>query len=1183
MTTLSLQFSGIATAALLALVSCSPAPQVEKAETPPAAAKETPALPKGAVPLEILEPAERSGTVKQFPVAVGLVFPQGELKNPAAGAVLNDLGEKVPFESKVTAWWSAEKDSIKWLLLNFRADTDRKYFFDPAGTREISDGPALARSRDDGAIEVDTGKIKVRLEPGEATVFRSVEMDGEALVGESSFVVEDDEGRALQSGGQWRLQLVESSPLRAVIRAEGPMALAGQESNPLLRLVIRYEFFKGESFVRMDHTFVWMQKSLEPGANAIALRLKPKVGSPGTVRIGLSDFTGESFDAPFSTAEDLVAFQENYDRYLITEGSKTLAQGEHLGGWISVEGQGGRGVGMALRNAWQTYPTAFAVRGGALELGLWPVEAGRFSFEERDIMPDDFYYSDYWKNRPNEREGGPSWFNTRDLEPEQFPQLLQALQKQIAAKDQPSPGRRIGEFLSQELRDRIEKADALAPATDGFRARLAHGMNAFLADRDFYRPEDWTGVELRPKARELLSIPSDKRTRRDVVWLNRLLIESAYPGAFSPSDKPHFIHEFSEFGAVPRPQEYLHTGEGVARTHQITVLFFNGSTQRSMAELNSLAQHPLVIRQDPESATRVPLFGYRFSAVDREKYPDLERAVDFWGQEVIRRFPELNEYGFLRFGLARNTTPRADLYRWVGGMQYDYQITPWLLFWRGGGREYYEAALDTTQYAMDVHTNHFNTRNHPTGYMSFVSGMPLPWAAMHRAFNMRAHFLMMSYYLTGYDRAREVLQTAIDGRKAAFQKDGLFGKARELFGDNMFLAHAYQATFDPELLDILKLAKDETLARNYNAEANLFRSSHAYLFNGLIPMQEILADERLQQVMLDYLGREGFPALVNGGIPDVISTSSLGWAYENTGDERFARVLFDQATIHADVTPEDGSGGGVPPNAVMGISQIYEHRLLPLLVAMGTKKHHGLQFVDRRPEFHSLFFSLADAGAARTAYVKPARDGSIRVRLIFQPVAPAQQVENGISRVFYEDKRLPGVGVAASVAAPEGEQPVVRIDVPPDNAPVDLTLQGAHAGRVVRLEFNPPKTPATQVGIFSDDAQIVHGINPASVHAGGAGLRWQYDDGTRIFLQSAEDEITLTSSGLPVYSLRDALTGELLARGSRNDPSTSSHKVGKGRLLELVVAGGRDARWSFRGVKPFVAARKGDWFDPSHE
>jgi len=169
------------------------------------------------------------------------------------------------------------------------------------------------------------------------------------------------------------------------------------------------------------------------------------------------------------------------------------------------------------------------------------------------------------------------------------------------------------------------------------------------------------------------------------------------------------------------------------------------------------------------------------------------------------------------------------------------------------------------------------------------------------------------------------------------------------------------------------------------------------------------------------------------------------------------------------------------------------------------------------------------------------------------------------------------------VAALEGEQPVVRIDVPPDNAPVDLTLQGAHAGRVVRLEFNPPKTPATQVGIFSEDAQIVHGINPASVHAGGAGRRWQYDDGTRIFFQSAEDEITLASSGVPVYSLRDASTGELLARGSRNGPNTSSLKVGKGRLLELVVAGGRDARWSFRGVKPFVAARKGDWFDPSHE
>ena len=61
-----------------------------------------------AVPLEILEPAERAETVQDFPVSLGLIFLEGELTSAPGGAVVDDLGSAIPFDWEVTGWWPPE-------------------------------------------------------------------------------------------------------------------------------------------------------------------------------------------------------------------------------------------------------------------------------------------------------------------------------------------------------------------------------------------------------------------------------------------------------------------------------------------------------------------------------------------------------------------------------------------------------------------------------------------------------------------------------------------------------------------------------------------------------------------------------------------------------------------------------------------------------------------------------------------------------------------------------------------------------------------------------------------------------------------------------------------------------------------------------------------------------------------
>ena len=111
---------------------------------------------------------------------------------------------------------------------------------------------------------------------------------------------------------------------------------------------MRYQFFAGESFVRLYHTFIWMEKSLDPGANRIAVRLRPAVVERGVVRVGLSDYTADATQSGFGPGTDLVAYQDTAEHYAIHQDEREIATGKQLGGWISVEGDDG-----TLPQSWQ--------------------------------------------------------------------------------------------------------------------------------------------------------------------------------------------------------------------------------------------------------------------------------------------------------------------------------------------------------------------------------------------------------------------------------------------------------------------------------------------------------------------------------------------------------------------------------------------------------------------------------------------------------------------------------------------------------------------------------------------------------------------------------------------------------------------------------------------------------------
>ena len=59
----------------------------------------------GNIGIDVLESAGTERGIRDFPVSVGLVFRQDELKSVPGGRLVDGAGRPVPFEAEATGWW----------------------------------------------------------------------------------------------------------------------------------------------------------------------------------------------------------------------------------------------------------------------------------------------------------------------------------------------------------------------------------------------------------------------------------------------------------------------------------------------------------------------------------------------------------------------------------------------------------------------------------------------------------------------------------------------------------------------------------------------------------------------------------------------------------------------------------------------------------------------------------------------------------------------------------------------------------------------------------------------------------------------------------------------------------------------------------------------------------------------
>lgn len=330
------------------------------------------------------------------PVTFGVPFARGELStdNFADVRIIDDTGAVVPHQQAITATWDPTgREGVRWLLVDMCVDADRSYRLvrddakPQAALRNIAtiDGDVIRITHDLYAGTVKTkgfdlfGDLTFRSEP--------VAHHGDGVF--STFYVEHETRGVFRSDLDPNaiVTLEETGPIRATLKADGWYTNAAGEQ--FCRYSIRVHFHRGRPEVRIEHTFIFTGLSAEDRIAALGMKVQRQ--SPTDTRwwrtyVGDDNLLSAQPVSSTSYVVQRASERDRLDFYTPTEDGKVMKHADRGGGWMA--GEGGALFFVMIRDAWQQYPWAIRYDAGALDVQLWPQEAG----------PMDLSWDGYWSH-----------------------------------------------------------------------------------------------------------------------------------------------------------------------------------------------------------------------------------------------------------------------------------------------------------------------------------------------------------------------------------------------------------------------------------------------------------------------------------------------------------------------------------------------------------------------------------------------------------------------------------------------------------------------------------------------------------------------------------------------------------------------------------------------------------------
>jgi YetA-like protein len=369
-------------------------------------------------------------------VSFGVPWPRGAVSQTQTFALTTSDGAALPLQSWPLAYWP--DGSIKWNGFATVAHAAGDFRLALGPPAEPATPIKLTDAAD--AIEIDTGKIRARIPKQGAALLDSIMIDNRAVAGPARLVCTLEGGSTFTSSIR-KLTVEQRGPVRANLKIEG-VHKSDSGTREWLPFVVRLYFYAGLEPIRLIHTIVYdgdEKKEFIRGLGlsfAVPMReqihnrhvrfsgadeglwaepVQPATGRralnlPGTRTNAFGDQLAgkrlpnrEAFDAAgqkllhdWAVWNDYRLIQASADGFSIQKRVNAescwldAAAGRRASGMVFA-GDASGGLGVALRNFWQSHPTSLEVRGATTDhaevrVWLWSPDAPAMDLRHYDLV-----------------------------------------------------------------------------------------------------------------------------------------------------------------------------------------------------------------------------------------------------------------------------------------------------------------------------------------------------------------------------------------------------------------------------------------------------------------------------------------------------------------------------------------------------------------------------------------------------------------------------------------------------------------------------------------------------------------------------------------------------------------------------------------------------------------------------
>ncbi len=333
------------------------------------------------IQLAVTDPLEDRPT---WPVRGGVPIPEGHLRDAEHCRVLQG-GEPVAADFTELGWWP--DGSVKWLLVSLMHEGGEYVLEYGEGVARPEVPEPIRVEETSSGLRVTTDVLRADISresfspPGD--IWRDIDGDGTFAADEQCIsatdgaVLMDAKGNRYSTAGApvERLVVEEEGPVRTVVLAEGHFA---GDAGTSLGWRCRMYFIRGFAGVPTVFTLI--------GDRGEAVR-PPTMTNIQSLDIPVQ-FPGDASSPSRRVLHDY----ENH--YIVTEDGQSEEHSGHITPTGSLHSDS-RGMTVALRDFWQTYPKAFSAEGRTVTAEIFPdLPADQYADEGLTPFERTRYY--YW-------------------------------------------------------------------------------------------------------------------------------------------------------------------------------------------------------------------------------------------------------------------------------------------------------------------------------------------------------------------------------------------------------------------------------------------------------------------------------------------------------------------------------------------------------------------------------------------------------------------------------------------------------------------------------------------------------------------------------------------------------------------------------------------------------------------